>query len=258
MTRIYSWNVNGIRAAHRKGFLEWLDESKSDIVCVQETKAHPDQLPEELHKPRGYHSYFSSASRKGYSGVAIYSKTEPIDVQQFEIPRFDDEGRVLIAEYPNFFLLGAYFPNSQAEGKRLDYKLDFNNEVLAWARERTASGKNVVICGDYNVAHKPIDLENPKSNEKNPGYLPEEREWMSEFLDAGFVDTFRMFNQEAKQYSWWSYRMKARDRNIGWRIDYHCVNEGFRDSVLNADIHQDIFGSDHCPVSLELNVDLNR
>jgi exodeoxyribonuclease-3 len=252
MKRIYSWNVNGIRAAEKKGFLDWLASGGGDIVCLQETKAHPEQLSPTLTEPEGYHVYWSSASRKGYSGVAIYSKEEPLSVSRFGIPRFDDEGRVLIAEYPSFTLMTGYFPNSQAEGARLDYKLDFNNAVLEWADAQVAAGKNVVINGDYNVAHKPIDLENPKQNEKNPGYLPEEREWMDRFINSGYVDTFRMFSAEAKQYSWWSYRMQARDRNIGWRIDYHCVNKGFADRVKAAAIHQDVMGSDHCPVSIDI------
>ncbi len=252
MKRIYSWNVNGIRAAEKKGFIEWLNSCGGDIVCLQETKAHKEQLSPSLAEPKGFYSYFASASRKGYSGVAIYSKEEPLSVSTFGIERFDDEGRVLIAEYPEFTLMTAYFPNSQAEGARLDYKLDFNNAVLEWADALVAEGKNLVINGDYNVAHKPIDLENPKQNEKNPGYLPEEREWMDRFIDAGYVDSFRMFNTEERQYSWWSYRMKARERNIGWRIDYNCVNRGFAPKVKAADIHQDIMGSDHCPVSLDI------
>ncbi len=253
--RIYSWNVNGIRAAEKKGFSKWLHSCGGDIVCLQETKAQPGQLAADLTEPEGYHAYWASAERKGYSGVAIYSRVKPKSVTRFDIPGFDSEGRVLIAEYENFVLLTGYFPNSQAEGKRLDYKLDFNNSVLEWANARVAEGKHIIINGDYNVAHTPIDLENPKSNAKNPGYLPEEREWMSSFLDAGYLDSFRMFNSEPHNYSWWSYRMNARERNVGWRIDYHCINEGFKDKVIAADIHQNIYGSDHCPVSLDLDLD---
>jgi exodeoxyribonuclease-3 len=254
MKRIYSWNVNGIRAAEKKGFVDWLQNCGGDIVCLQETKAHPEQLSPSLTEADGFFTYWAAAQKKGYSGVAIFSRQEPISVRKFDIERFDAEGRVLIAEYPEFVLMTAYFPNSQAEGARLDYKLDFNNAVLEWANDQVAAGKQVLINGDYNVAHKPIDLENPKQNEKNPGYLPEEREWMDRFIDAGYVDSFRMFNQEAKQYSWWSYRMSARDRNIGWRIDYTCVNQGFVDRVSSAAIHQDVMGSDHCPVSIDLDI----
>jgi exodeoxyribonuclease-3 len=254
MKLLYSWNVNGIRAAAKKGFTEWLQTSQADLVCLQETKAHPDQLDEELTAPPGYNAYWASAQRKGYSGVCIYSKEPPISVDLMNVERFDAEGRVLVAEFPEFTLFNCYFPNSQAEGARLDYKLDFCNTLQAAAADLVASGKHVVICGDYNVAHKAIDLENPKANEKNPGYLPEERAWMDQFIDSGFVDTFREFNTEARQYSWWSYRFSAREKNIGWRIDYHCVNQGFKNRLKDARIHQDIFGSDHCPVSLTLDI----
>lgn len=254
MKRVISWNVNGIRAAEKKGFLDWLGQCGADVVCLQETKAHPEQLSPELRDAQGYSTFWSSAQRKGYSGVAIYSREEPISVHNFGIERFDNEGRVLIAEYPEFTVMTAYFPNSQAEGARLDYKLDFNAAVLEWANEQVAAGKNILINGDYNVAHKAIDLENPKQNEKNPGYLPEERAWMDSFIEAGYVDSFRVFNQEARQYSWWSYRMRARERNIGWRIDYNCVNAAFAPKLKSAAIHQDVLGSDHCPVSVDLDI----
>lgn len=252
MKLLYSWNVNGIRAAAKKGLFEWLHATNADIICLQETKAHPEQLGPEFTEPEGYTAYWASAQRKGYSGVCIYSKEKPIRVDTMDVERFDAEGRVLRAEYPGFTLFNCYFPNSQAEGARLDYKLDFCQTLQAMASEVVAQGQHVVICGDYNVAHKPIDLENPKSNEKNPGYLPDERAWMDTFIEAGFVDTFREFNTEEKQYSWWSYRFSARDRNIGWRIDYHCVDEGLKPRLKDARIHQDVFGSDHCPVSLTL------
>ena len=254
MKHIYSWNVNGIRAAAKKGLSEWLHASNADIVCLQETKAQPEQLTAELTEPEGYQAFWSSAERKGYSGVVTYSREKPRSVSEFSIERFDAEGRVIITEFPSFFLLNAYFPNSQAEGARLDYKLDFNAEILKWANARVSEGANVLICGDFNVAHKPIDLEHPKSNEKNPGYLPEERAWMDEFIAAGYVDTFRMFSQEAREYTWWSYRSNARANNVGWRIDYHCVNESFREKVSKSFIHQDVMGSDHCPVSIELDI----
>ncbi len=252
MARIYSWNVNGIRAAARKGFFDVLINSDADIFCVQETKAQPDQLSEDFIAPDGYHSYWSSAERKGYSGVAVFSRTEPLSVSRMEIPRFDSEGRALILEYPDFTLIGAYFPNSQEAGRRLDYKLDFCDSMRGICDELDAAGKHIVLCGDYNIAHKPIDLANPKQNEKNAGYLPEEREWMETFTGAGYLDTFRMFNTEPGHYSWWTYRANARARNIGWRIDYHCVNGAAASRVKSAGILPEIYGSDHCPVVLEL------
>ncbi len=252
MVRIYSWNVNGIRAAARKGFFDVLAGSDADVFCVQETKARPEQLTEDFINPDGYRSYWSSAERKGYSGVAVFSRTEPISVSRMEIPRFDEEGRALILEYPDFVLITAYFPNSQEGGRRLDYKLDFCNSMHGICDELDRAGKHVVLCGDYNIAHKAIDLANPKQNENNAGYLPEERAWMETFTGAGYLDTFRMFNSEPGHYSWWTYRANARARNIGWRIDYHCVNGAARSRVANAAILPDIYGSDHCPVVLEL------
>jgi len=255
MKTILSWNVNGVRAAERKGFLAWLAGSGADIVCLQETKIQEEQLTEELISPGGYESYWCSALRKGYSGTAVYTREKPLSVSNLGIPRFDDEGRVQVLEYPSFVLINAYFPNSQEAGARLEYKLDFCDAMLGFAAKLSTAGKNLVICGDYNIAHKPIDLANPKSNEKNPGYLPEERAWMDSFTSSGFADTFRMFNKEPGQYSWWSYRFKAREKNIGWRIDYHCVNDGFRSKVSGAGILNDVMGSDHCPVSITLDME---
>ena len=253
MPLIYSWNVNGIRACARKGFFDVLESSGADIFCVQETKAQPEQLNEDFTEPEGYHSYWSSADRKGYSGVAVYTKERPLSVSHMEIARFDVEGRTLLLEYPDFTLVSAYFPNSQEGGKRLDYKLDYCETMHGICDELSSDGRTVVVCGDYNIAHKPIDLANPKQNEKNAGYLPEEREWMTTFTSAGYRDTFRMFNTEPGHYTWWTYRANARARNVGWRIDYHCVDGPSEDRVKKADIHPDIYGSDHCPISLELD-----
>ncbi len=258
MKRIISWNVNGIRAAEKKGFLPWLLSSGADMVCVQETKAHPGQLSEALTRPRAemddtsYFSYWSAAKRPGYSGVAIYSKTEPLDITQMGYPEFDEEGRALIADFGGFTLISAYFPNSQEAGARLPYKLDFCAAMLETCGKLVSQGKNILLCGDYNIAHKPIDLANPKSNEKNAGYLPEERAWMDTFTSSGYTDTFRHFCQEPGQYTWWSYRFNAREKNIGWRIDYHCVNESFLPSVQESVILRDIAGSDHCPISVTI------
>ncbi len=250
---IYSWNVNGIRAAQKKGFIEMLKTSEEiDMIAIQETKAQPDQLDQELLEIDGFHSFFMSAEKKGYSGTALYTKIEPLSVEALGIHEFDSEGRVLIAEFDKFTLINCYFPNSQNGGKRLDYKISFCDAVLEKCQKLIEAGKNIVLCGDYNIAHTPIDLARPKQNEKNAGYLPEEREWMSKFIDAGFVDSFRIFNSEGGHYSWWSYRAGARQKNIGWRIDYHCVNSSFSDQISGAEIHPDVMGSDHCPVSITL------
>lgn len=254
MKKIISWNVNGIRAMEGKGLFDWLQERSPDILCLQETKAQPEQLKEHFHNQDGYNSYFMSAQKKGYSGVAIYSKEEPISIKDMGVEEFDNEGRTIVVEYTDFTLINCYFPNSQAEGKRLDYKLNFNKALHKLADKLVTSGKNVLICGDYNVAHKAIDLKNPKTNTKNPGYLPEEREWMDTFIDSGWIDTFRHFNTEPDNYTWWSYRMKARDRNIGWRIDYFCTNKDFIEKVKECNILNEVMGSDHCPVELLVNV----
>ncbi len=252
--KIYSWNVNGIRAAHKKGeFLGLLDKYQPDILCVQETKAQPEQLDEELLAPMGYQSYFESADKKGYSGVALYTRHKPIHVKNMGLNEFDSEGRFMEAKFKDFTLINAYFPNSQAKGKRLDYKIAFCDSMLAYCAELISQGENIIICGDYNIAHTEIDLARPKDNEENPGFLPEERAWMTKFLDSGYIDTFRHFNPEKIQYSWWSYRTRARERNIGWRIDYHCINKEFLSRVKSVDILNDVMGSDHCPVFIEID-----
>lgn len=258
--RIISWNVNGIRAVEKKGFVDWLRGEAPDILCVQETKARPDQLSEELLAPvdkegRGYNTYWASAKKPGYSGTAIYTREEPLAVHTLGVPEFDDEGRVLAADFPSFTLICAYFPNSQDAGVRLDYKLAFCIAMKEYCDKLVAQGRHLVLCGDYNIAHKPIDLARPKENEGNPGYLPEERAWMDSFTGAGYVDSFRHYHpDEPDQYSWWSYRMRAREKNIGWRIDYHCVDGTFIDKVARAGIRSEVLGSDHCPVEIELTL----
>ncbi len=250
--KLMSWNVNGIRAVEKKGFVDIIKNESPDVIGIQETKAQADQLSDELKNIDGYHSYWFSASRKGYSSVALYTKVEPIQViNGIGIEEFDKEGRVIIAEYETFYFINCYYPNAQSELKRMDYKRDFNRAILEKCEELKKT-KTVVLTGDYNVAHKEIDLKNPKSNVKNPGFSPQEREDMDTFIAAGYVDTFRMFNQEPDQYSWWSYRFSARSKNIGWRIDYFCVNEEAKTRVLDADIRQDIMGSDHCPITMWL------
>ncbi len=252
MIRIASWNVNGIRAAEKKGLFSWLQESKPDMLCIQETKVQPEQLSLDFLEQKDYHAYFIGAERKGYSGVALYTRGKPLSVSNIGLADFDREGRVLVAEYPDFILINAYFPNSQAEGARLTYKIEFCEAVQAYCDSLSSEGKEIVLCGDFNIAHKPIDLANPKSNEKNPGYLPEEREWMDTFTSAGYIDTFRLFEKGGGHYTWWTYRFKAREKNIGWRIDYHCVTPGLKERVTRAEILSDIFGSDHCPIELTL------
>ncbi len=251
-TTVVSWNVNGIRAAEKKGLFEWLQAESPDILCLQETKAQEEQLNEKFFKQKGYDPYFKSAEKKGYSGVAVYTKIKPLSVTNLNVEKYDSEGRTIVLEYKNFTLINCYFPNSQSEGKRLDYKIGFNNAVLDLCNSLVKQGKNTVLCGDYNVAHKPIDLTHPKANEKNPGYLPEERAWMDKYISAGYVDTFRIFNTDPDNYSWWSYRTNARAKNVGWRIDYFCVNSAYSKKVKNADILKDVQGSDHCPVRVVL------
>ena len=246
---IYSWNVNGIRAIAKKGFFEWIDSSSPDILCLQETKAHIDQLDESLINIPGYRSYFCSGKRKGYSGVAIYSKVEPNLVEYgIGIERFDEEGRIIIAHYDEFTLLNIYFPNGQKDDERLSYKLEFYDAMLEYCNGLKSDGKKLIICGDYNTAHREIDLKNPQANSKTSGFLPVEREWMDKFIQNGYVDTFRHFHPEEIKYSWWSYRFKARERNAGWRIDYHFVSDDMLDMIQGADILNDVYGSDHCPV----------
>ena len=261
--RIVSWNVNGIRAVEKKDFIPWMEKEGADAICLQETKARPEQLSTELReiryaggtKGKVYHTYWACAKKAGYSGVAIYSKTEPENVKTLGISEFDDEGRVLQAEFKDFTLISAYFPNSQDAGKRLDYKLGFCDAILKLCKKYRKEKRHFVLCGDYNIAHTPIDLARPKENEGNAGYLPEERAWMDTFTKAGFIDTFRHFHPgEAGHYSWWSYRMNARERNVGWRIDYHCTDPEFLPAVKSSVIRPEVFGSDHCPV--EINIDV--
>lgn len=253
--KLISWNVNGVRAVEKKGFIDLLTELDGDVISIQETKAQPDQLSESLKNIDGYTSYWHSAERKGYSGVAFYTRVEPETVLYgIGDPEFDSEGRVLTLEFQTFYLVNIYFPNSGDNLKRLDYKLRFNEALLHFAGDLRKK-KAVILCGDYNVAHKEIDLKNPKANVKNAGFTPEERAWMDSFIEAGFIDTFRMFNQEPDQYTWWSYRFNARAKNVGWRIDYFCVNEEAAPRVKSAGILKDILGSDHCPVELVYQAD---
>ncbi|KAL0266211.1 UNVERIFIED_CONTAM: hypothetical protein PYX00_011929 [Menopon gallinae] len=248
---LISWNVNGLRAIARKNFFPFLHHYKPDILALQEIKAEETQLGEEFNIP-GYFRYLaSSTQRKGYSGVAIYSRLKPLSICTLSEEKFKNEGRSLIIEYNSFFLINAYFPNSQDLGKRLGYKLEFLEHLSQKVKQIRSLSKHVIVCGDYNIAHRAIDLSHPEANVNSPGFLKEEREWMDSFLQENMIDTFRYLHPQKKEaYSWWSYRTKARQRNIGWRIDYFCVNNEAKAGIKDARILQEVLGSDHCPVQL--------
>ncbi len=253
--KLVSWNVNGLRAAAKKGFLDWLYEASPDILGLQETKAEEEQLPPDVRSPKGYFAYFShSKGRKGYSGVALYTKVEPKKVEYgIGIPGFDDEGRVVIGHFDDFVLLNIYFPNGGGGPERLKYKLEFYDAFLSYIEKLKKSGKRVIFCGDVNTAHEAIDLARPKENEKNTGFLPEERAWLDEVVAHGYVDTFRHFYPTKEgAYSYWDMKTAARDRNVGWRIDYFFVSPDLLPRVKRAGIMPEVYGSDHCPVWVEL------
>ncbi|MBR3036523.1 MAG: exodeoxyribonuclease III [Lachnospiraceae bacterium] len=250
--KFISWNVNGLRAVMGKNFMEAFNALDADFFCLQETKLQEGQI--ELDLP-GYRQYWNYAEKKGYSGTAIFTKHEPLSVSYgLGIEEHDHEGRVITLEYPDFYLITVYVPNSQDGLKRLDYRMTWEDAFRAYA-SHLAAKKPVVFCGDLNVAHEEIDLKNPKTNRMNAGFTDEERAKMTELLQAGFIDTFRYFYPEEKDvYSWWSYRFHAREKNAGWRIDYFIVSKDLEDRLAGAKIHNEIFGSDHCPVELDLNI----
>jgi exodeoxyribonuclease-3 len=253
MLKLCSWNVNGIRAAQKKGFLDWLDATQPDMVAIQETKAHPDQLDDALKSPPGYQTYFAwSTVKKGYSGVAFYTKIEPNDLYiGLGIEDFDQEGRTFIAEYDDFVLIGAYFPNGGQQNERVPFKMRYKAAFLEHCEALRADGKSIIFCGDVNTAHRPVDLANPKANEGNTGFLPEERAWIDEVVAAGYIDIWRDLHPDAADtYTYWTYWGNARPRNTGWRIDYFFISPDMRPRVIDAAIHTDVMGSDHCPVSL--------
>jgi exodeoxyribonuclease-3 len=254
--RLLCWNVNGIRAVKNKGFLEWLQRESPDILAIQETKAYPEQLDAELMEPPGYLTYWNYTERKGYAGVALYTREKPANVG-YDIgdTGLDTEGRVITADFPGFTLFNIYYPNGKQSQERLDYKMAFYDEFLKYADSLKAAGKKLVICGDVNTAHKEIDLARPKENSKVSGFLPIEREWMDKFVTHGYVDTFREFHKEPAQYTWWDLKSGARSRNVGWRIDYFFVSEDLLPSVRNAFIMPEVTGSDHCPIGLVLELD---
>jgi exodeoxyribonuclease-3 len=252
--RILSWNVNGIRAIHKKGFLDWLQKESPDILCVQETKSSEDQVPEDLRNVQGYDTYFSTGEKKGYGGVGLFCKQKPVSVNfSLGIDGFDDESRAIVADFGTLVLFNVYFPNGKASKERLTYKLRFYDLFLEQIDNLLAKGRKIVICGDVNTAHKEIDLARPKQNEKISGFLPVERSWIDKLVSHGFVDTFRLFNSEGKNYSFWDIKSRARERNVGWRIDYFFVSDNLKDNVKSAFIMNEVTGSDHCPVGIEMD-----
>lgn len=252
--KIISYNVNGIRAAIRKGFLEWLESSQADIVCLQETKATVDQLNLSQFEALGYKTYWMDASsRKGYSGVAILSRIEPRHVAYgcgMEI--YDCEGRVIRADFEDFSLMSVYMPSGTTGDIRQGFKMQWLKDFEDYIQNTLEEFPNLIISGDFNICHQPIDIHDPVRNKNSSGFLPEEREWMTQFMKIGFIDTFRYFNQTLQQYSWWSYRAGARKKNLGWRIDYHMASQSLSDRIRNAEIMGHVIHSDHCPVLLEM------
>ncbi len=247
--KLLSWNVNGIRSVLRKGFLDFLAAEKPDILCLQETRAYPEDVNLPLD---GYRQYWNPAEKKGYAGTAIFTRIEPVRVRTgMGMPVHDREGRVLTAEYRDFFLVNVYTPNAKRDLSRLDYRVQWDRDFLAYLKSLEAE-KPVIFCGDLNVAHTEIDLANPKANEGNHGFTKEEREGFSNFIRAGFIDTFREFHKDGGHYTWWSFMNNARARNIGWRIDYICISRSLRPRLQSAFILSDVHGSDHCPVGIKL------
>ena len=252
MKKLISWNVNGIRACVQKGFVDIFKEMDADIFCIQESKMQEGQLVLEL---EGYHQYWNYAEKKGYSGTAIFTKEQPIsDSYGIGIEKHDKEGRVITLEYDKYYMVNVYTPNSQNELARLDYRMEWEEAFKAYLK-KLEENKPLIVCGDMNVAHNEIDLKNPKTNRKNAGFTDEERGKFTDLLDAGFIDTFRYFYPDMKDiYSWWSYRFSARAKNAGWRIDYFLVSEALKGNLVDAKIHTEIMGSDHCPVELDIEI----
>ena len=250
--KFISWNVNGIRAVIKKGFYEFMNEYDPDIICIQETKAHKEQV--DLVLPNYHYQYWNSAVKKGYSSTAIFSKKEPLNIiNDIGIEKHDQEGRVITLEFKEYYLVTVYTPNSKRELLRLDYRILWDKDFFEFIKNLEEK-KPVIFCGDLNVAHTEIDLKNPKTNHSNPGFTDEERNGFSNIINNGFIDTFREFNKEGGHYTWWSYMGGARFRNVGWRIDYFCISQSLEKNLLSAKIHPEIMGSDHCPVSIEIDI----
>lgn len=256
--KIISANLNGIRAAHRKGFFDWMPASGADVICIQETKAQVDQLDDDILQPAGFHGWFHSAEKKGYSGVAVYARKEPLAVTYgLGWEDFDAEGRYLQLDYDKVSIISLYLPSGSSSEERQQRKFDFLERFTPRLEEMKASGREYIICGDWNIAHKEIDLKNWKSNQKNSGFLPEERAWLDDLFDRiGFVDAFRLVNEEADQYTWWSNRGQAWAKNVGWRIDYHIITPGLGNTVKGASIYKDERFSDHAPLILDYDLSL--
>jgi exodeoxyribonuclease-3 len=261
MTKVemLSWNVNGMRSVVRKGFLEWLKHQSPDFLCLQETKSRPEQLKSELIEPEGFNTYWNFPERKGYGGVALFSRQVPLRVDyNFPASGLDLEGRIIIARYPDFVLLNVYFPNGKQGDIRLRYKLDFYEAFLGFIDSLKARGSRLIICGDFNTAHSEIDLARPRANAKVSGFLPIERAWMDKLVSHGYIDTLRYFHKESGLYSWWDLKTGARDRNVGWRIDYFFITEDLIPALSGAFIMPHVTGSDHCPVGIILDIDKKR
>ena len=252
--KIISYNVNGIRAAVRKGFNEWFESVKADVVLIQETKAWEEDIDTSFYEAMGYHCFIHSAEKKGYSGVMAITKEKP-DHVEFGIgeTRFDAEGRLMRLDFGELSIINSYFPSGTTGDVRQDFKYEYLDAVQEYIDKLKTTRPNIVLSGDYNICHKPIDINKPEKKKNVSGFLPEEREWVSRFLDKGFIDSFRVFDQSPEKYSWWSYRANSRAKNLGWRIDYHMVSEPLRSKLKHADILADIVHSDHCPITVEIN-----
>lgn len=251
--KITTWNVNGIRAVVNKNGFDWVDEYDPDVLCLQEIKAKPEQIPEDLRAKQGYKVVWNSAERPGYSGTAVFYKKVPEEINiGLGFPKYDVEGRVIRLKYPDFFLYNVYFPNGGEENKRVPFKLEFYSRLLEVCDKHHARGEKVVITGDFNTAHNEIDLAHPKANEGNTGFLPEERKWIDKYLEHGLKDAYRELYPDKVAYTWWTFRMHAREKNVGWRLDYFLVSDSLMPKVKDVIIHDEIMGSDHCPVSLIL------
>jgi exodeoxyribonuclease-3 len=252
--KLISWNVNGIRAIYKKGFLDFIEKEKPDILGLQETKAKKDQIPPGILMLTDYFQYWESGEKPGYSGVGLLSRIKPGKIETgFGIKKFDHEGRIIIAYYQNFILYNVYFPNGKASPERLKYKMEFYDAFLEHADKKKNEGNPIIVCGDFNTAHKEIDLARPKENENVSGFLPEERAWIDKFISHGYIDTLRMFYPDTPGlYTWWSMRTRARERNVGWRLDYFFVSEDLKQHVKDAFILSNVYGSDHCPVGIIL------